>query len=213
MGCEILLEKVNKKYGSQTVLCDVSARFEPGKIYGIIGRNGSGKTVLLKCIAGFIQDYSGRITIDGTDRKKIPIDSLLIGAIIETPGFVRGYSGFQNLKFLANVRHRIQNDAIRAAMESVGLDPKSRKHVNKYSMGMRQRLGIAQALMENPPLFLLDEPMNGLDNQGVREIRELFKQLRAQGNTLLMASHNPLDIEELCDKVYEMDQGRLAPIG
>lgn len=213
MGCEILLEKVNKKYGSQTVLCDVSAHFEPGKIYGIIGRNGSGKTVLLKCIAGFIQDYSGRITIDGTDRKKIPIDSLLIGAIIETPGFVRGYSGFQNLKFLANVRHRIQNDAIRAAMESVGLDPKSRKHVNKYSMGMRQRLGIAQALMENPPLFLLDEPMNGLDNQGVREIRELFKQLRTRGNTLLMASHNPLDIEELCDKVYEMDQGRLAPIG
>lgn len=98
-------------------------------------------------------------------------------------------------------------------MESVGLDPKSRKHVNKYSMGMRQRLGIAQALMENPPLFLLDEPMNGLDNQGVREIRELFKQLRTRGNTLLMASHNPLDIEELCDKVYEMDQGRLAPIG
>ena len=212
MNYDIQLNKAQKRFGDKVIFREVSARFDGGQIHGIIGRNGSGKTVLLKCIAGFIQDYTGQITIGGVERKKIRIDQIPIGAIIEAPGFVSGYSGFQNLKFLADVRGRIGAEAIRAAMETVGLDPKSRKHVEKYSMGMRQRLGIAQALMEDPPLLLLDEPMNGLDNKGVKEMRQVFKQQRGLGKTILMSSHNPQDIEELCDTVYEMDGGVLSRI-
>ncbi len=120
------------------------------------------------------------------------------------------YSGFRNLKFLADIRHRIGDEDVRRAMKRVGLDPDSRKWVSKYSLGMRQRLGIAQAIMEKPKLLILDEPMNGLDNHGVLETRALLTELREEGKTLLIASHNPLDIEELCDHVYEMDAGKMV---
>jgi len=135
-----------------------------------------------------------------------------LGAIIEVPGFLPNYSGFRNLKFLADIRGRIDDDDIYDVMELVGLDPDSNKHVSKYSLGMRQRLGIAQALMERPRLLILDEPMNGLDNEGVDDMRRLFLNLRDQGVTMIIASHNPLDIQELCDHVYEMDAGKLTSI-
>lgn len=208
----IKLNNVTKTYGREKVLDNVSAFFRAGEIHGIIGRNGSGKTVLLKCIAGLSSIDRGSIRVGrkliGRDIETPP----RMGAIIEVPGFLPNYSGFRNLKFLADIRGRIDDEDVYDAMERVGLDPESHKHVSKYSLGMRQRLGIAQALMEHPRLLLLDEPMNGLDNEGVEDMRELFLALRDEGRTLLIASHNPLDIQELCDHVYQMDAGHLEAI-
>lgn len=208
----IKLTNVTKSYGREKVLDNVCAFFRPGEIHGVIGRNGSGKTVLLKCIAGLTTPDRGTIRVGrkilGQDIETPP----RLGAIIEVPGFLPNYSGFLNLKFLADIRGRIEDDDICDAMERVGLDPDSRKHVSKYSLGMRQRLGIAQALMERPRLLILDEPMNGLDNDGVEDMRNLFLSLRDQGVTMIIASHNPLDIQELCDHVYEMNAGKLTSI-
>ena len=206
----IKIEHATKRFGKTTVLDDVSLDLEKGGIHGLIGRNGSGKTVLFKCVAGLMPLTSGKIFVRGKQiGKDVEIPSRM-GAIIETPGFLPGASGFSNLKLLADIRGKIGPEEIRASMELVGLDPDSRKHVSAYSLGMRQRLGIAQAIMEKPRLLLLDEPMNGLDNQGVIEMRALFKSLRDKGATILMASHNPLDIREMCDTVHELDNGRLV---
>ena len=206
----IKIKNVVKSYGHETVLKHVSAEMEAGKIHGIIGRNGSGKTVLMKCIAGLASVDSGTISVGGKIVGKDIEMPANLGAIIEVPGFLPNYSGFRNLKFLADIRHRIGDEDVRRAMKRVGLDPDSRKWVSKYSLGMRQRLGIAQAIMEKPKLLILDEPMNGLDNHGVLETRALLTELREEGKTLLIASHNPLDIEELSDHVYEMDAGKMV---
>ena len=206
---KVRVEQVTKTYGKDTVLDGVSVNFEAGKIHGIIGRNGSGKTMLFKTICGFVRPTSGRVLVDGKEVGKdvdFPQD---LGLIIETPGFLPYYSGYKNLKILASLRNRIKDEEIRGAMERVGLDPKLKKSVRKYSLGMNQRLGIAQAIMEGPSLLVLDEPMNGLDNQGVQDMRELFKELREEGKTILLASHNREDIEALCDTVMEMDHGRI----
>ena len=211
--CIIVVDHAEKRFGEQVALRDVSVSFEAGKIHGIIGRNGSGKTVLFKCIVGLMPLTSGSIQVNGRHietGKTVPDD---IGAIIETPGFLPNYSGFRNLKFLATLRGRIKDAEIRKAMQQVGLDPESRKHVGKYSLGMRQRLGIAQAIMEDPSLIILDEPMNGLDNQGVEEMRRLFLRLKQEGKTFLIVSHNREDIEMLCDHVYMMDHGVLTVSG
>ena len=206
---KVRVEQVTKTYGKDTVLDGVSVNFEAGKIHGIIGRNGSGKTMLFKTICGFVRPTSGRVLVDEKQVGKdvdFPQD---LGLIIETPGFLPYYSGYKNLKILASLRNRIKDEEIRGAMERVGLDPKLKKSVRKYSLGMNQRLGIAQAIMEGPSLLVLDEPMNGLDNQGVQDMRELFKELREEGKTILLASHNREDIEALCDTVMEMDHGRI----
>lgn len=206
----IKLTHVSKSYGRERVLDDITVTFGSGQIHGIVGRNGSGKTVLMKCVAGLSRVDSGTIRVGrkviGRDIETPP----RLGAIIEVPGFLPNYSGLKNLKFLADIRGQADELDICEAMERVGLDPDSRKHVSKYSLGMRQRLGIAQALMEHPRLLILDEPMNGLDNGGVKDMRRLFRALRDEGRTLLIASHNPLDIEKLCDHVYEMDAGRMT---
>ena len=197
-----------KRFREVTALDDVSVDFERGKIHGIVGRNGSGKSVLFKCIVGFMVLDSGEITVFG--ERVRPAKPQEIGIIIEQPGFVGSESGFRNLKMLAGINRKIDDERIRETMRLVGLDPDERKHVRKYSMGMRQRLGIAQAIMESPPLLVIDEPMNGLDSGGVAEIREVLKQLREGGTTVLITSHHAEDIDELCDTVCEMEQGRLS---
>lgn len=208
--CIIVVDHAEKRFGEQVALRDVSVSFEAGKIHGIIGRNGSGKTVLFKCIVGLMPLTSGSIQVNGRHietGKTVPDD---IGAIIETPGFLPNYSGFRNLKFLATLRGRIKDAEIRKAMQQVGLDPESRKHVGKYSLGMRQRLGIAQAIMENPSLLILDEPMNGLDYQGVKDVRKILLDLKEEGKTILLASHNREDIAFLCDETVHIDHGKLV---
>ena len=196
MNNEMIIEvnEVYKKYDDATVLDNVSLEIEKGKIYGLVGRNGSGKTVLMKCICGLIKPTSGEVKVAGKTVGKdvdIPED---IGVIIETPGFIPNYSGFKNLKLLASVRNKISNEEIRKSMEIVGLEPKSRKHVGKYSLGMRQKLGIAQAIMEKPKILILDEPMNGLDNESVAVVRKILKEQAENGATIILASHNREDI-------------------
>lgn len=194
------------------ILKDISMHFERGKIHGLIGRNGSGKTMLMKCICGFVKANSGEITVDG---KRIGKDCDFpknAGIIIETPGFIPYYSGYKNLKLLADLRGKISREDIRKTMEQVGLNPDLKRHVRKYSLGMRQRLGLAQAIMENPDLLVLDEPMNGLDKDGVADMREYLLDLKSQGKTILIASHSAEDIDILCDTVCEIDKGRLEKV-
>ena len=209
----VSLVHVSKSFGRTAVLQDLSISFTSGQIHGIVGRNGSGKTVLFKLITGLIAADSGMIEVEGTyitpRHPRVPGG---IGAIVESPGFLPHYSGYRNLALLATIRRTLTSEQIQAAMRIVGLDPTLRRHVRAYSMGMRQRLGIAQAIMERPSLLILDEPMNGLDNTGVRDMRELFLNLNAQGMTILLASHNREDIEVLCNHVYQMDAGQIAQV-
>jgi ABC-2 type transport system ATP-binding protein len=196
-----------KIFKENTALKNISIKFEAGKIHGVIGRNGSGKTVLFKCISGFMKLSSGKILINGEPIK--PAAAQEIRLIIEEPGFIGSMSGFNNLKLLASIRGEISDERIRETIALVGLDPDSKKHVRKYSLGMRHRLGIAQAIMEKPKLLILDEPMNGLDKQGVKEIRHVLKELNKEGCTIILSSHYSEDIEALCDTVFEMDGGKI----
>jgi ABC-2 type transport system ATP-binding protein len=207
MGNVIEVKNAKKEFKNQIVLDDVTVSFEKNKIHGIIGRNGSGKTVLFKCICGFMPLTEGEIIVKGkVIGKEVDVPEKT-GIIIEAPGFLPNYSGYKNLKFLAAVHNKIDKCTIYESMERVGLDPKNKKHVSKYSLGMRQRLGIAQAIMEQPELLILDEPMNGLDNDGVEDIRKILLQLKSEGKTIILASHNKEDISVLCDTVHVMDKG------
>ena len=201
----IIVEHVYKSFGKEHVLKNVSLTIPPGRIFGVVGNNGSGKTVLMKCICGFMKPDSGNIVVNGEQVGKDCDFPDGLGVIIETPGFLPNLSGFQNLKILASLKARIGKEEIRNTLERVGLNPGMRKPVAKYSLGMRQRLGIAQAIMENPEVLILDEPFNGLDKNSVGQMRELIKELRQQGKSILLASHNAQDIEELCDDVHEME--------
>ena len=208
----INVKDVTLKIKKDEILKNISVEFEEGKIHGLIGRNGSGKTMLMKCICGFVKPTSGEITVEDKRVGKdidFPDD---IGIIIETPGFIPYYSGYRNLKLLAGLNRKITGDQIKDSIKSVGLDPNMKKSVRKYSLGMRQRLGLAQAIMEDPSILILDEPLSGLDKEGVTEMREYLKTFREQGKTILIASHSTEDIEILCDTVCEMDKGNLTKI-
>ena len=208
----ITIENVNLTIKNVEILKDINVSFEKGKIHGLIGRNGSGKTMLMKCITGFVKPTSGTITVDGDVIGKdtdFPED---VGIIIETPQFIPYYSGYKNLQTLANLKRKIGNEEIVEAIKLVGLDPDMKRHVKKYSLGMKQRLGIAQAIMEYPSLLVLDEPMNGLDKDGVKDVREILLKMKTQKKTILISSHYAEDIEILCDTVHEMDKGCIEKI-
>ena len=208
----IVLEDLTKSFGSEVVLKHVDRTCEEGKIHGIVGNNGSGKTVMMKCICGFLKPTEGKVTVSGKVIGKdvdFPEDC---GVIIETPGFLPNLSGYRNLKLLADLNKTVGKDVIRETIRRVGLDPDMKKPVGKYSLGMRQRLGLAQALMEDPSIMILDEPFNGLDKYGVAQMRQLIGSLRDKGKTILLASHNQMDIDELCDTVCEMDAGVMTMV-
>ena len=206
----IEISDVTKKYGEVPVLSQISMTLISGKIYGLVGRNGSGKTMLLKHILGFVRATSGSVKIDGkTIGKEIDIPEN-VGAIIETPGFLPDYSGFTNLKLLAMIKGKATNEDINNAIRLVGLDPSSKKHVGKYSLGMKQRLGLAQALMEDPDILLLDEPLNGMDNEGVEEMRQVLLRQKELGKLIVLASHSKEDIDILCDEIYRFDKGKIV---
>jgi ABC-2 type transport system ATP-binding protein len=208
----IELQNISKHFGKESVLKPTSLSFERGKIYGIVGRNGSGKTVLLKIICGFLKPDTGRVTVNGITldrRHEFPED---VGILIEKPGFLPQKSGFQTLQYLSKIRNTAGRERIREVLELVGLAGVGQKPVGKNSMGMRQRLGLAQALLENPGILLLDEPMNGLDDHGAHEMRDLLMQLRSEDRTILLASHIREDIQTLCDVVYRIDSGRIVLI-
>ena len=209
----VVIENVSKRFGRDTALENVSLCLTKGSICGIIGRNGSGKTVLMKCVCGFLRPSAGRVSVF---EKQIGRDADFApdtGMLIETPGFLPRETGLANLLWLDRLAKRpAGREAVRSVIARVGLDPALKKHVGHYSLGMKQRLGIAQALLGDPKLLILDEPMNGLDKSGVLDMRALLLDLKSRGKTILLASHFAQDIDELCDSVYEMDQGRLAEI-
>lgn len=213
MNNSIQIEHVYKNFRKQeNVLNDINVNFEAGKIHGIVGRNGSGKTVLLKIICGLMTPSSGTVAVNEKLIGKevdFPDD---IGIIIEAPGFLPYQSGFQNLEYLASIRRKIGKLEIEVAMKRVGLEPHMKKWVGKYSLGMKQRLGLAQAIMENPSLLILDEPMNGLDKTGIADMHTLFASMKQEGKTILLVSHSTEDIDGLCDTVHEMDKGVLTSI-
>lgn len=198
-----------KSFRNTNALEDISLKCEKGKIYGIIGHNGSGKTVLLKCICGFLKYNRGEILINGQKLGK-DIDMLHnAGIVIEEPGFLRQWSAYRNLEFLYTICNKKNKQHIYDILKIVGLNPESKKTVGKYSLGMKQRLAIAQAIMENPEILILDEPMNGLDQKGIAEMRELFIKMKEQGKLILLASHNKEDINILCDEIYRMENGNI----
>lgn len=205
----IVIDKLTKSFKGKTVLEDVNMRLQEGRIYGIVGDNGSGKTVLLKLICGFMKPDSGTVTVNGKVIGKDADFPENTGIIIEAPGFLPNYSGMKNLEYLASIRGKIGKEQIEAAMKTVGLDPSSKLRVGKYSLGMKQRLGIAQAIMEDQQLLILDEPMNALDKDAVEEMRRLFLRFKASGKTMLIVSHNEGDISTLCGEVYEFDGAKI----
>lgn len=211
MELSISVKNLNKSLNNRQLLEDISVDFTKGQIHGIIGRNGAGKTLLMKAITGLMYFDSGEIQVEGkvisSGSHNIMLDN--IGIIIESPGFLPQLSGYKNLEYLAGIRNKIGREEIEKALEIVGLKEASSKLVSQYSMGMRQRLAIAQAFMEGQNILVLDEPMNGLDNQGVTDMRELFMKLKKEGRTILLASHNREDIEILCDSVIELDHGKI----
>lgn len=207
MSDYIQLINISKTFGKQTVLQPLTMGFEEGMIHGIIGRNGSGKTVLMKMILGILQPTTGTVIV-GDKRIGKDVDfPESAGAIIETIEFIPYMSAYQNLADIAAMRGNLSKTQIKEVLEMVGLGNVGRKHVSKFSMGMRQRLAIAQAVMESPKLLILDEPMNGMDEKGVEEMRRLILARKAAGTTIILSSHNIEDIRILCDQVYRIDAG------
>lgn len=207
MSDYIQLTNISKTFGKQTVLQPLTMGFEEEMIHGIIGRNGSGKTVLMKMILGILQPTTGTVIV-GDKRIGKDVDfPESAGAIIETIEFIPYMSAYQNLADIAAMRGNLSKTQIKEVLEMVGLGNVGRKHVSKFSMGMRQRLAIAQAVMESPKLLILDEPMNGMDEKGVEEMRRLILARKAAGTTIILSSHNIEDIRILCDQVYRIDAG------
>ncbi len=188
----------------ETILEHINIEAEKGEIWGIVGRNGSGKTMLMKCICGFVRPTEGKVLVDGKQIGRDVDFPSGVGMMIEMPGFIPYYSGYKNLKLLADINGNIGKEEIVDSMHTVGLDPKLKRSVRKYSLGMRQRMGIAQAIMENPSILILDEPFNGLDANGVKAIRALLLRYKEEGKCILIASHISEDIEILCDHIINL---------
>lgn len=206
---KIEIRNLSKQFRGARVLDDVNLQMNSGKIYGIVGRNGSGKTMLFRCLAGLVRPSSGEILFDGKVlHRDIPTPPNM-GILIENMGLYPDFTGFANLKYLARIRNAISDEEIRAAIDRVGLDPEDRRILKKYSLGMRQRIVLAQAIMERQDVIVLDEPTNALDEEGVRLIRTILKEEAARGAVVAIASHNKEDILYLCDEVYHMSKGRL----
>ena len=201
---------VRKKIRNMVLIDRVSLTIAKGRTVGFVGNNGSGKTLLLKLISGLYRVTDGIIIVGGKILGRDVDFPDNMGVIIETPGFISNMSGYKNLRMLARIKNKITDEDIREAIRFVGLEPDDKKLVGKYSLGMRQRLSLAQAIMEKPDILVLDEPFNGLDREGCEEMRKYLLDLKSQGKTILIASHLDKDIELLCDDVYEMDQGRIV---
>ena len=202
-------KNITKVIDRVKVLDSITLSMDKGKIYGLRGKNGSGKTMIMKAICGLIRVTEGEIWIDGEILGKKRDFPKSVGALIENPGFVENYSGYANLKMLADIKGLIGKAEIETMMEKVGLDPKEKKKVKKYSLGMRQKLGIAAALMEHPELIILDEPTNALDEESVQVLHQLLKEEKQRGALLIIASHDGEELERLCDEIYIVNAGKI----
>lgn len=210
---EIIINNINKEIKGNKILSDINISLKSGVIYGLYGYNGSGKTMFLKSICGLIKIDSGYIKVDGKEIGKDIDFPPNVGAIIETPGFFKFYTGYENLKMLAAIRNRIGEEEIKSTLRLVGLDYDDKREVAKYSLGMKQRLAIAQAIMEKPEILILDEPTNALDEKAVEIFREIIKKEKSKGTLVIIASHNKDDINILADVKLKMDNGQLIVEG
>ena len=208
----IEINNVCKEYDGNTILNNINVNFNEGHIYGLIGRNGSGKTVLLNMICGFIYPSDGEILIDKKNIHKNKIFAPNTRALIEKPKFLSNMSGYKNLELLANINKLITEDDINNTLRDVDLFDEKDKLYKKYSLGMKQKLGIAQVLMENPKIMIFDEPFNGLDEQSSKKLRNLLKNIK-NDKIIIIATHIKDDIEDLCDVVYKIDNGMLSKYG
>ncbi|PZD94772.1 multidrug ABC transporter ATP-binding protein [Paenibacillus sambharensis] len=207
MSIAVRLSGVSKKIKGRTVLDNVTITLEKGKVIGFVGHNGSGKSMLFRIITGLVKPSSGEVTVLGETLNKEASFAKNTSVILEKPGFLDHYSGYDNLKFLADIQKKIGSQQIHAAIQRVGLDPADKRPVKSYSLGMKQKLAIAQAIMEEPDLILLDEPMNGLDEEAVSRVYSIIREEIGRGATILLASHHKVDIETLCNEVYKVNSG------
>lgn len=213
MNSYIEVKNISKSFGHRTLFQDVSLSVDRGKTIGLAGSNGSGKSVLFKMLCGFEKPDKGSVSVCG---KKIGADGRdfpdNMGIFINAPGFIGIYNGYQNLKFLADIQGKIGEKEIRNAMEKVGLDPDSKIKTEHYSLGMKQKLGLAQAIMEGQDILLLDEPFNALDYRTYEDVKSILRMLKAEGKTIFLTSHHYRDIEQLCDEIYAIEDCRLVPV-
>lgn len=210
MSTTIRVEHYCKTIKKVTILDDVTITFESGKVYGLKGKNGSGKTMLMRAISGLILPTSGAVYINDQQLGKEISFPPSIGMLLENPAFVNNYTGFKNLKVLASIQNRINDDKIREAIEKVGLDPNDKRTFKKYSLGMKQRLGIAAAIMEEPDIVILDEPINALDEAGAMLIRDILSELKQKGSLIIIACHDTEELEFLSDEIYEIYEGKIV---
>ena len=203
------IKNISKTIKGNRVLDDISASMECGKIYGFRGQNGSGKTMLMRCICGLVIPDNGAIIVDGDELGKRISFPESLGALIENPGFIEHYSALDNMRAIASIKGIASENEMREILQEVGLDPDEKKSVKKYSLGMRQKLGIAIALMEKPEMILLDEPFNALDEKSVKLFRELLIKYKKQEKLIILTSHNKEDIESLCDHTYRIQSGQI----
>lgn len=206
---EVIVSGISKTIKGTEILKNIDLKLQGGKIYGLYGSNGSGKTMLLRAIAGLIHIDSGSIVINGKQLHREIDFPESIGVVIENPEFWSGYTGFETLKTLASIKKKIKDEDIRSTLERVGLAPDDKKTVKKYSLGMKQKLGIAQAIMEKPDIILLDEPTNALDKKSTDNIRKIISEEALRGAIIVIASHIEADLD-ICDIRYEMIEGKIA---
>ncbi|MHB8064230.1 MAG: ABC transporter ATP-binding protein [Ruminiclostridium sp.] len=212
MSAYMELRNISKQFSGQMVLDGISLTIEKGTTIGLVGENGSGKSVLFKILCGFVKPDQGQVYVQGKQLGQKDDFPENMGVLINSPGFIGIYSGYKNLEFLANIRGVISEREIKEAMKKVGLDPANKTKVDNYSLGMKQKLGLAQAIMENQDILVLDEPFNALDFKTYNDIKEIIRILQAEGKTILLTSHNYDDVEQLCNTVFMIDDGKLLEL-
>lgn len=210
MGTVVRLEDYCKSFKSAEVLKNINLTLESGKVIGLKGKNGSSKTMLMRAISGLILPTSGKVYINDKELGRHISFPPSIGILIENPSFISNYTGFKNLKILASIQNRISDDEIRDAIRKVGLDPDDKRTFKKYSLGMKQRLGIAAAIMERPDIVILDEPINALDEAGAGLIKGLLDELKANGSLIIIACHDTEELNYLSDEIYEIYDGEIT---
>lgn len=205
----IEIKKLSKVIKKVTVLHDIDAKFNSGIIYGLKGKNGCGKTMLMRTISGLILKTSGEIIINDKKLGKDISFPESIGVLIENPSFLDEYTGFKNLKLIASIKGEIDDNQIKEYMKKVGLDPEDKRKYKKYSLGMKQKLGIACAVMEEPDIVILDEPINALDEKGVESVREILMDLKKKGKIIIIACHDKEELYYLSDEIYVIEEGTI----
>ena len=205
----IKITDVNKTIKKAPILRDINLEFTGGKVYGLRGKNGSGKTMLMRAICGLITPDSGIIDINGKILGKDISFPESIRVLIENPAFIGNYTGFKNLKVLASIQNRIGDEQIRKALEDIGLDPDDKRTYRKYSLGMKQKLGIAAAVMENPDIIILDEPIYALDDVSVEKVHDILEEQKKRGAVIIIACHDKEELDQLSDEIIEISDGRI----